>query len=183
MTLSRRLLLSLSVALTALIFVGGIGLWRLYEAQQRFEYVQNNIIPSIRELDEARIDGDGYLRLDFQYLLSTDGPERVAAQQEMDNLSKIIDQRLATYARDKLSNATDREMLDEDKANIAAYNVATQSFEARIRAGDLDGAKTALANGGALRDAGVNSEVDYLVTPPTRSNSATICAIRTTLHT
>jgi CHASE3 domain sensor protein len=46
MSLSKRLILTLSVALLALIVVGGIGLWRLNQAQQRFEYVQANILPA-----------------------------------------------------------------------------------------------------------------------------------------
>ncbi|MGF6780315.1 hypothetical protein [Paraburkholderia sp. GAS334] len=97
MTLARRLLFTLSVAQVALIFVGGYGLWRLFEARQRFEYVQDNIIPGVKELEEARIDGDGYLRLNFQYLLSTDDAGRAAIQQEMEALAKVIDQHLASH--------------------------------------------------------------------------------------
>ena len=55
MTISRRLILTLSVALLALIFVGGLGLWRLNQAQQRFEYVQVNILPSIKELEGHQV--------------------------------------------------------------------------------------------------------------------------------
>ena len=62
MTLSKRLILTLSVALLALIVVGSVGLWRLSQAQQRFEYVQANILPSIRELDDAKHDVGGFGR-------------------------------------------------------------------------------------------------------------------------
>lgn len=84
MTLSRRLLLILSVALAALIFVGGLGLWRLNQAQQRFEYVQTNLLPSVKELDDAKSDVQGYARLQYRYLLSTDDAGRAAAQQAID---------------------------------------------------------------------------------------------------
>jgi methyl-accepting chemotaxis protein len=154
MTLSRRLLLILSVALAALIFVGGLGLWRLNQAQQRFEYVQTNLIPSVKELDDAKSDVQGYARLQYRYLLSTDDAGRAAAQQAIDALDKVIEQHIATYERDDISDDTDRQMLEADKTNFAAYGAAMQSYEAKVRAGDVDGAKAILITG-ALHDAGV----------------------------
>ncbi|MEA3117258.1 MAG: hypothetical protein QOI13_528, partial [Paraburkholderia sp.] len=53
MTITRRLIVTLTTALLALLFVGGIGLWRLNQAQQRFEYVQSSIIPNTKELTDA----------------------------------------------------------------------------------------------------------------------------------
>jgi len=151
MTISRRLVLTLSIALLALIFVGSIGLWRLNQAQQRFEYVQVNIIPSVKELDDTNYDAVSYARLDYRYLLSTDDAGRAAIQQEFDTLNKSIDQHIATYERDDISDDTDRQMLETDKANLAAYRAAIQSFQAKARGGDLEGAKAILV--GALHDA------------------------------
>jgi hypothetical protein len=119
-TLSRRLLLTLSIALLALMFVGSLGLWRLYGAQQRFEYVQNNILPSVKELEDAQYDIGGYARLDYRYLLSTDDAGRAAAHQAIDALNGVVDQHIATYARDDISDDTDRQMLEADKTNLAA---------------------------------------------------------------
>jgi hypothetical protein len=53
MTLSKRLILTPPVAHPALIVVGSVGLGRLNQAQQRFEYVQAHIVPSIKNLDES----------------------------------------------------------------------------------------------------------------------------------
>jgi methyl-accepting chemotaxis protein len=153
MTLSRRLLLTVSVALLALIFVGSTGLWRLNQAQQRFEYVQANIIPSIKELEDAKSDIEDYARLDYRYLLSTDEAGRATAEADVDALRKGIDQHIETYQRDDISDDTDRQMLESDMANLAAYRAALQSFEAKVRAGDQDGAKAMLMTG-ALHDAG-----------------------------
>ena len=167
MTISKRLILTLSVALLALIFVGSIGLWRLNQAQQRFEYVQVNILPSIKELDDAKEDAGGFARLNYQYLLSTDDAGRAAAQQKFDALNKSLDQHIATYQRDDISDDTDRQMLEADKANLAAYRTAQQSFQAKVRGGDPEGAKALLLDGGAFLNAaatltaGLNSQIAY----------------------
>jgi methyl-accepting chemotaxis protein len=155
MTLSRRLLLTLSVALLTMLFVGGIGLWRLNQAQQRFEYVQVNIIPSVKELEAVRSDSGGYARLNYQYLLSTDDASRAAAEQAVDALNKSVDQHIATYQHDAISDDTNRQMLETDKANLAVYQAAMQGLWAKTRGGDLEGAKTMLLDGGAVRKAGV----------------------------
>jgi len=168
MTLSRRLLLTLSVALLALILVGSFGLWRLNQAQQRFEYVQNDIIPSVQELEDVKADITGYARLNYRYLLSTDDASRTAVEQAVDALNKGLDQHIATYERDDISDNTDRQMLETDKADLAAYRVALQAFEAKIRAGDRDGAQAMLTTGAAsdggstLRKA-IDSHIAYNV--------------------
>jgi methyl-accepting chemotaxis protein len=166
MTLSRRLLLTLSVALSALLFVGGIGLWRLDQAQQRFEYVQDNILPSIKELNDAKYDIVSLARDNYRYLLSTDDASKATAQQAIDAVNKSIDQHIATYQRDDLSDDTDRQMLETDKVNVAAFRVAVQSFQAKSRAGDLEGAKALLIDGAAKNafvavTAGLDSQIAY----------------------
>ncbi len=57
MTITKRLILTLSTALLALLFVGFGGLWQLQRAQQRLDTVQDKIIPSIHGLYAAK----GYL--------------------------------------------------------------------------------------------------------------------------
>jgi methyl-accepting chemotaxis protein len=169
MKLSRCLLIPLNVALTALIFVGSSGLWRLYQAQQRFQYAQVNIVPSITELEDTKSDVNGYAELDYRYLLSTDDPGRAVIQQEIDNLDKVVEQDLATYAHDDISDDTDRKMLEADKANFAAYRAVLQSFRAKIRAGDLNGANAMRRDDGEFRNAaaklkeGIESHIVYNV--------------------
>jgi methyl-accepting chemotaxis protein len=166
MSLSKRLILTLSVALLALIVVGGIGLWRLNQAQQRFEYVQANILPSIRELDDAKHDVGGFGRLNYRYLVSTDSASRTEVEQAVDALNKSLDQHFATYERRDISDDSDRKMLEADKANLAAYRAAIQSFHVIVQGGDLEGAKAMLIDGAVHKasgvlTAGVNTQIDY----------------------
>ncbi|WP_175106852.1 methyl-accepting chemotaxis protein [Pararobbsia alpina] len=163
MTLSKRLLLTLFVALFALIFVGGIGLWRLNQAQERFEYIQANTIPSIKELEDTKADMRGYARLSYQYILSTDDAGKVAVDRAVEALNKRIDQHLATYERDDVSDDNDRKLLEADKANFAAYKLALHDFYAKARGGDLDGAEAMLLDRGAVHTASVTltTELDH----------------------
>ncbi|MFP3271724.1 MAG: methyl-accepting chemotaxis protein [Paraburkholderia sp.] len=167
MTLSRRLLLTLSVALAALVFLATFGLWRLNQAQQRFEYVQSNIIPSIKELGNVKSEIGNYARLNYRYLLSTDDADRAAAETTLDALNQSVDQHIGTYLRDDISDDIDRQMVESDKANLAAYRAAMKYFQAKARGGDLEDAKAMLVDGGAVRNAfatmttGVDNHIAY----------------------
>jgi methyl-accepting chemotaxis protein len=150
----------------ALIFLGNIGLWRLNQAQHRFEYVQTNIIPGVKELENAKYDFATYARSGFSYLLSTDDAGRTATVQEIDALDKVMDQHFATYQRDYESDDTDRQMLESDKETLTAYRAALKDFEAIVRTGDLEAARASLMVGplhhaGRTLRAGMDSHIAY----------------------
>jgi len=95
MTIKKRLIFTLAVALLALIFVGGTGLWRLSQAQQRFEFVQVNIIPSIKELDDAKNDVSNLKHLSFRYLLTTDSASKAAIEQAITDILQRMNARMS----------------------------------------------------------------------------------------
>lgn len=150
MTITKRLVIMLSVALLALIFVGSFGLWRLNQAQQRFDYVQVNIIPSIAELTAAKDDLGNLRRMNYRYLIITDSAGRVSIKQAMTVKDESIGKHLAVYERDDISDDTDRKLLETDKADIAVYRTVWNDFAQKISTGDQDGAKAMLFEGGAL---------------------------------
>jgi len=167
MTISKRLILTLTVVLLALFFVGGVSVWRLKQAQQRFEYVQLNIIPNVAELNAIKDDLSTLWRLTYQYLISTDSASENAVEQQMTDLDKVLDQRIAIYERDDISDDTDRNFLKMDKAYIAAYRTARQSFLMKSKLGDEDSAKAMLQAGGAVYATGqtltssINNHIEY----------------------
>ncbi|WP_144140773.1 methyl-accepting chemotaxis protein [Paraburkholderia sp. BCC1884] len=156
MTLSRRLVITLSIALLAMIAVGGVGLWRLNQAQQRFEYVQANIIPSIKELDDAKVDITGFGKLNYRHLLSASGPEKEADERAISALDRNVDQHIAAYEHDDVSDDVDRKFLEVDKTNLAKYRALRESFLEKSRAGDSGGAEAMHVEGGALYVASAN---------------------------
>jgi methyl-accepting chemotaxis protein-1 (serine sensor receptor) len=141
------------MALFALIVVGGFGLWRLSQAQQRFELVQTNIIPSTKELTDAKDNVSNLRRLAYGYLLSSDNAARASTEQEIAEMDKSVDQHLATYERDDIADDTDLKLLRAEKAAFATYRSIRQDFFDKIKAGDQDGAKSMLVNGGTQFEA------------------------------
>ena len=147
MTISRRLILTLGITLLSLVFVGSVGLWRLNQTQQRFEYVQVNIIPSITELYKAKGDLGNIRPLAYKYVISADSASKASIEQRMADLGKSVDQHFATYERDDISDDTDGKLLEADKAGMAAYRLIVQSVLDKSRAGDQEGAKALLLSG------------------------------------
>ena len=81
MTIRKRLIFTLGVALRALFVVGRFGLWRLSQAQQRFALVQTNIIIlSTKELNDAKDNVSNLRRLAYSYLFSRPRPPREVEQ-------------------------------------------------------------------------------------------------------
>jgi methyl-accepting chemotaxis protein len=166
MTITKRLIVMLSVALLALLLVGGFGIRALYQAQQRFEDVQTNTLPSILELFGARSDLANQ-KVRFRDLLLADDADKSAISRDIDDLSKSFDQHLATYGRDDISDDTDRKMLETNKANEQALRAQQDNFRSKLASGDLDGAKQLLKNGGTLvaassaLNASLGVQVDY----------------------
>jgi CHASE3 domain sensor protein len=175
MTIRKRLVFTLGVALLALLVVGGFGLWRLSQAQQRFELVQTNIIPSTKELNDAKDNVSNLRRLAYGYLVSADPATRASTEQEIAAMDKSVDQHLATYERSDIADDTDLKFLQAEKAAFAAYRSIRQGFFDKVKAGDQDGAKSMLANGGTQYNA-----AKTLKATSTTRNSAAIYATRTT---
>ncbi len=146
MTISKRLILLLATALAALIFVGSVGLWRLNEAQQRFTYVQANILPSIKELTDIKFDSSVFGRLNLRYLVGA-ASEKTVVRKALDDLNRSLDRHMATYERDDLSDDTDRRLLIADKTDLASYRSAIAAFQGKVASGDLDAAKSMLIDG------------------------------------
>jgi len=166
MTITKRLIVMLSVALLALLLVGGFGIRALYQAQQRFEKVQTDTLPSILELYAARSDISNQ-KIRVRDLLLADDADRSSIGRNIDALGKNFDERISTYEHSDLSDDTDRQMLETNKANAQAFRTLQNSFRAKISSGDIDGAKQMIKSGGVLLNAsatlltGLNAQVDY----------------------
>src|SRR5580698_9066162 len=145
MTISKRLILTLTIALLALILVGGFGLRQLSAAQQRFDEVQTDIIPSIKTLYTAKSTLETLRRLNLRHVLAADAGAKATVDQQMADADKVFDQQMAIYERSDVSDDTDRKMLDADKANMAAFRTTRENFVAKSRSTDQDGAKALLA--------------------------------------
>ena len=167
MKISKRLILTLAVALVGLLFVGANGLWQLRSAQQRLELVQTRLIPSISGLNEAKgALADSRLA---GYRLSVFS--NLADKSELDKAYNAahanFDKVLADYAKNNVYDETDRKMLEQDRANMETYRQALVPFLAASHAGDMDGVRatllkgTPLALGAAAVKKGLDDHIAY----------------------
>jgi len=156
MTITKRLLLTLSLALLALLFVGLGGIWQLNQAEERFEYFNDNTLGSVRDLNAVN-SAIGAMRIAlYRHAITEDAKGKADAEAMLATASKHFDDMLGKYEREDVSDDTDRKLLEADRAAARRYQgqfsvlfershsndyAATQQM---LTAGELHLASTAL---------------------------------------
>ena len=150
MNLTKQLILTLTIALLALLLLGAGGAIQLQRAQERFDTVQNRIIPSIQGLNAAK----GFLadsRLaGYRLSVFSNLADKTALDKAVADANTNFDKVIATYRAERLYDATDSKMLDADQAAMEAYRRALVPFFAAAYAGDMDGVRATLLAGTPL---------------------------------
>ncbi|MCC7703866.1 MCP four helix bundle domain-containing protein [Janthinobacterium sp. GW460P] len=150
MNITKQLILTLTIALLALLLLGAGGAIQLQRAQERFDTVQNRIIPSIQGLNAAK----GFLadsRLaGYRLSVFSNLADKTALDKAVADANTNFDKVIATYRAERLYDATDGKMLDADQAAMEAYRRALVPFFAAAYAGDMDGVRATLLAGTPL---------------------------------
>lgn len=150
MNITKQLILTLTIALLALLLLGAGGAMQLQRAQERFDTVQNRIIPSIQGLNAAK----GFLadsRLaGYRLSVFSNLADKTALDKAVADANSNFDKVIATYRAERLYDATDSKMLDADQAAMEAYRRALVPFFAAAYAGDMDGVRATLLAGTPL---------------------------------
>ena len=150
MNITKQLILTLTIALLALLLLGAGGAIQLQRAQERFDTVQNRIIPSIQGLNAAK----GFLadsRLaGYRLSVFSNLADKTALDKAVASANTNFDKVIATYRAERLYDATDSKMLDADQAAMEAYRRALVPFFAAAYAGDMDGVRATLLAGTPL---------------------------------
>ena len=124
MNITKQLILTLTIALLALLLLGAGGAIQLQRAQERFDTVQNRIIPSIQGLNAAK----GFLadsRLaGYRLSVFSNLADKTALDKAVADANANFDKVIATYRAERLYDATDSKMLDADQAAMEAYRRA-----------------------------------------------------------
>jgi len=155
MTITKRLIMTLAVALLALIFVGSYGLWQLSRSEQRFDFVQNAVKPSIAELVVANNDLSDMRRLSYQHLV-VDPSMKADVEKSIADSDKAFEQHLDRYERNDVADDADRKLLTADMTAFQAYQVARTDFVEKSRTGSMELARSILLPGGAVDIASKN---------------------------
>ncbi|WP_454719704.1 MULTISPECIES: methyl-accepting chemotaxis protein [Cupriavidus] len=124
MNISQRLLLSLSLALAALLVVGLGGIWQLRQSEQRFEYFNDNTLGSVRTLGDLK-DSVNAMRIAlYQHAMSDDLKTKTDNEAVLTRADADFEAIAARYARDDISDDTDSKMLEADRAAFKRYRDA-----------------------------------------------------------
>jgi CHASE3 domain sensor protein len=150
MTITKRLILTLSLALLALIFVGVTGLTQLSRAQQRLDMVQTRLIPSIAGLNLAKSALVDSRLAGYRLSVFSNLADKTALDKAYNDAHAKFDEILNNYEKSNIFDETDRKMLDADRANMAAYRQALIPFVAAAHAGDMDAVRATLLAGTPL---------------------------------
>jgi len=162
MTITKRLLLTLSVALLAMLFVGADGLLQLSRAQQRFDLVQSRLIPSVAGLNAAKSSlGDTRLA-GYRLSVFSNLPDKSALDKAFKDAHAKFDEIIAGYQKHGVYDDTDSKMLEADKTAMEAYRKALVPFVDAAHAGDMDAVRATLQAGTplALTAAAVKKSLD-----------------------
>ncbi|MDF3835321.1 methyl-accepting chemotaxis protein [Cupriavidus basilensis] len=166
MNITQRLLVTLSLALFAMLAAGIGGIWQLRESQGRFTYFNENTLVSVRSLSDLRAIVNGMPTSLHAYAMSAEASGRAQAVAELAKADQDFDSIAAAYARSDISDETDARMLEADLAIMKRFRAERERFMELLAAGDVGTARGMLTGGAlpaaltALRTA-INEHVAY----------------------
>jgi len=160
MLITKRVMVTLSICLAALLLVGGVGIRQLNLSQTRMEYVSANTFPSIMVMVRMS-DANSALRVALRDAMLASNPrEHNAAKAALDAADKKFDAGAADYLAHNISNEADRRMLEQDKADMEVYRAIRNKVIALAASGQREAAAQLLAAQGVPASLAVNKSLD-----------------------
>jgi len=162
MTITKRLVATLSLALFAMTLVGAIGVWNLRQAQQRFDYVHHNVIPGLSALNEIKENFSVQRITIYQVLLNS--ASSASFQHALEVLKQKNDALLAHYESNLVADSIDRQLLNADRTALDAYSTSRGQLMALLASHSQDAEKQALpdlAAKGAAAYQAINAHFSY----------------------
>jgi len=136
MTITQRLVMIFSLLAMSLIALVIISLSVISGFQSRFEYVQVNAIPSIRDLNKS-ISVTNQLGIAlYRYHSTSDETKFPAAEERINNLLQQIKSLNDYYMANDISSDEDKAMTEQANRNLDAVRSALPAFLAASRAHD-----------------------------------------------
>ncbi|WP_288475032.1 methyl-accepting chemotaxis protein [uncultured Pantoea sp.] len=136
MTITQRLMLIFSLLAMSLIVLVIISVSVISGFQSRFEYVQTNAIPSIRDLNKS-IGVTNQLGIAlYRHYSIRDAEKYPAAEERIENLLQQIKTLNDHYMANDISNEEDRALTEQAEKNLDAVRGALPAFLAASRGHD-----------------------------------------------
>jgi methyl-accepting chemotaxis protein len=138
MTVTKRLFLTLSIALLGMLLVGGYGIGQLHQAQSRFNHVETHTFPSLKDMVDAQHELTTIRVNSLRVLVALTQDQREESLAVIANADKQFDATMADYQANDVSNDTDRQLLEADKVAMANYRTIRDNAMALAKAGNHD---------------------------------------------
>ena len=122
MTIAKRISLLISIAVVALVLLGGGGIYGLKQLDSKLEDINTNILPSVVLLNEIT-QNMFRMRLRLQsHLMSDDMDKQKGFETEIADFHAKVMEQLDRYEKEMVESPKDGELLKEDRAAIEAFN-------------------------------------------------------------
>jgi len=121
MTITKKLLLTLSIALVGMLLVGGYAITALHAGQQRFVYVHSNTLPNLKTM-QGTLRAVADIRANtLRHVLASTDEQKATAESNLAEADQRFDRLMSEYRLSETASAEDRQLLDADKAMMAQY--------------------------------------------------------------
>jgi methyl-accepting chemotaxis protein len=135
MTVSRRLFLTLFIALAGVLLVGGYGVQQLSRLQGRLDFIGSQTFVELKSMNAAQQQFAAVRVAVLKLMVSVDQEERKTANDAYDAGLKGYGAALDAYAAN-IQDDTDRQLLKADKEAMDHYAAVSNRVFAALRAND-----------------------------------------------
>ena len=121
MTIAKRMYLLIIVAAIGLAAMAGIGFYQTDRVYQSAEYINVNLIPSAKVLDEALADFEKLNGLIWQHMATTDNAKMQVIEADVAKAHQSLTDALKKYEA-LSSDDKDSALLTNDRAVLSKYD-------------------------------------------------------------
>jgi methyl-accepting chemotaxis protein len=158
MTIARKLILLVCIALVSLVVIGFGAAYELRSSQRRFEEVQKTVIPSIVLLSDASSSAAALRSTVRDYIIGgfINNPTMIKKQVDSLNILKTkIASQLDSYEKKYVSNDEDKALLNEDRKALNAYLAEVNDVIDKTNQKDFAGLSQQFSENGEFRKTAV----------------------------
>ncbi|RFP13278.1 methyl-accepting chemotaxis protein [Duganella sp. BJB488] len=141
MTIRKKMLLLLLSALLGIVVLAGLAQRNITSVYEAANYSTTNTVPSIVQLDYAIQAYSRTQEMVYQHVINTDDATMASLDKAIIDERTKINEALKKYEAEDITDEKDRSMLADDRAVLAAYDVAREKLLALSRANKIDEAR------------------------------------------
>jgi methyl-accepting chemotaxis protein len=149
-TIAQRLTNTLLICLVAILIIAGYSYRSMSKAQDNFEAINTNILPSLKLLSDATIFGER-MRINIRdYMYATDDAQKKTANEQLNSNTQKAKAKLDSYAR-FIADDTDRQLLERESKLLADYAKKTAELQAMVDAKNIEAVRKEVSPSGSFR--------------------------------